>query len=56
MEDETSNAERKYASVGSWTRGLARMFVNWRTLLIALQILYWIVKFARLLARLMGNS
>ncbi len=56
MTNETSNAERNDASVDSSARGLARKLVNRRTLITALQILYWIVKFARLLARLMGNS
>ena len=56
MKHETSNAERKDVSVGNWAHGFARRLVNRRTLIIALQILYWIVKIARLLARLMGNS
>ncbi len=56
MKDDTSNAGRDTASVGTWACGLARKLVNRRTLIIALQVLYWVVKIARLIARLMGNS
>ena len=57
MEEEyASNAERNTASIDTGARGLARKLVNRKTLIIALQVLFWIVKIARLLSRLMGNS
>ena len=56
MKDDASNVERNTASVDTLVCGLARKLVNRRTLIIAFQILFWIVKIARLLSRLMGNS
>ena len=50
------NVERKKASVCTWVRGIARKLVNRRTLMLALQALYWVVKLARMLARLFGDS
>lgn len=55
MED-TSNAERKIAKVDISARGLARWLVNPKTLIVALQILVWIVKIARLLSRHASGS
>ena len=37
-------------------RGIARKLVNRRTLMLALQALYWVVKLARWLTRLFGDS
>ena len=50
------NVEWKKASVCTWVRGIARKLVNRRTLMLALQALYWVVKLARMLARLFGDS
>jgi hypothetical protein len=40
--------ERKKTAVVIWARRVIRKLVNRQTLMIALQVLYWIVKFARL--------
>ena len=56
VEDDPPNVERKKASVCTWARGIARKLVNRRTLMLALQILLWIVKLARWLSRLFGDS
>src|SRR5262249_34916479 len=56
VEDDPPNVERKKASVCTWVRGIARKLVNPRTLMLALQILYWITKLARWLTRLFGDS
>ena len=56
VEDDPPNVERKKASVCTWVRGIARKLVNRRTLMLALQALYWVVKLARWLTRLFGNS
>ena len=50
------NVERKKVSVCTWVCGIARKLVNRRTLMLALQALYWVVKLARMLARLFGDS
>jgi hypothetical protein len=56
MEEDASNAERNTASIDTAARGLVRKLVNRKTLIIALQILFWVVKIAPLLSRLIGNS
>lgn len=56
VEDDPPNDERKKATVANWVRGLAHLLLNRRTLIIAFQVLWWIVKIARLLSRLMGGS
>jgi hypothetical protein len=48
---DTPNAERKIAKADISARGLARKLVNPKTLIVALQILFWIAKIARLLSR-----
>jgi hypothetical protein len=40
--------ERKKTAVVNWARGVIRKLLNRQTLIIALQVLYWIVKLARL--------
>ena len=56
VKNDPPNDGRKKALVGNLVRGLARKLINRQTLITAFQILYWIVKIARVLIRLMGGS
>ena len=56
VENDPPNDERKKATIANWVQGFSRILLNRRTLIIAFQVLYWIVKIARLLSRLMGGS
>ena len=56
VDNDPPKNERKIAAVVHRVRGLARKLINRRTLITAFQILYWIVKIARLIYRLKGDS